>query len=902
MTPLAAHQKRLEDWAEALLRPYLTRRAGTPRASVRPKEFNDPIWGTTALLGHEVFVLDSPLLQRLRRIRQLGVAHLVYPAAQHTRVEHSLGVTHQVQRLVDGINNHPVGPGDTTVDADLLTLLRLAALCHDVGHGLMSHVVENALNGRLEIVRLLKDFKQSLDLDKSPQLGEAAAYYVLGSPAFGELMEKAFEAGGTVFPPDGQRTVQQLVAGQPISNRFPVLHELITGPFDADKLDYLPRDAQMCGVPVVTDVNRLVQKVRAVSKPVNDDLPEELLNVLGPDSEIVVVTGVARSGASTLDELALGRSLMFDKIYRHHKVRAAEAMVGAIVEQIGELLSPELSMLPLSLDDDELLRLTAARVTTAAGRDLTEQELVAAQVAEELAGRLADRQLHVRAFAYAQKMPLDPYKNVEELRDAMGSLIQATSREADRAEFLSDVAETAELVLRTVGDDSALAALPGGRLRPYLWVDPPASRPGDNQPLTGRAWLIDEHGGLVLAKEANAETQGWADAYVTTRHIGYVFSPPETAEAVHLATEAVARRRYGARIPESMLAYAKQDRARLLAARQLLAANGFYDGPLRGLRPLPPSLADKGTQARARRAAQALQGYSAPISIEQQRFKGKVESNVLSPERYIDWAHQFPGEVASSAMAVAAGVLFIDRPEINAALGRFLADGDGFAKASVCQLGDPKDGSSVVAYYSGDVARATGCAVRSLPEALLAEAPIVFVDDFVGRGSSAISIVEALLGEPPTTSLGEDRGEPLREDLRDVLRARRVAFVFAAGLESGRDALQARLADLGFADAVVHVGRAADVPTVASVLCPAGGGVEAFTNAAARIGRALLEDADRPDHDEAWRDQRALGYGNGGLLVVSAYNTPTATLTALWAAGTHDGVPWRPLFPRRPKN
>ncbi|MFB9768143.1 hypothetical protein ACFFOS_27450, partial [Nocardioides kongjuensis] len=101
--PLESHRQALEQFAEELLRPYIER--VTAGHLVRePKEFNDPIWGTIRLSPLEVTILDSPLLQRLRRIRQLGVVHLVYMAATHTRLEHSLGVVHEVQQIVASLN------------------------------------------------------------------------------------------------------------------------------------------------------------------------------------------------------------------------------------------------------------------------------------------------------------------------------------------------------------------------------------------------------------------------------------------------------------------------------------------------------------------------------------------------------------------------------------------------------------------------------------------------------------------------------------------------------------------------------------------------------------------------------------------------------------------------------
>ena len=324
---LQEHETSLHEFVDRLLDPYLER-LSRQQVTVRPKEFNDPLWGTLQIKGAEVVIIDSPLLQRLRRVRQLGVAHLVYPAAVHTRLEHSIGVTHQVQRLVESVNDHAV-PDDAGIRPEIashyLALLRLAGLCHDIGHGFMSHVVENALDNNRECDDLRLAFQRQGPgpRTRKKQLSEIAAYYMVGAETFRALLAEAdrLAPGDLPLLSDGQtktaaldqyqQLIQKIIISQQVDPSVPLLQELISGPFDADKLDYMPRDAMMCGVPVVTDVARLVQKVRAVRRAFGNT-PEEVRGK-GEAKDSYIMTGVARSGARTLDELALGRALLFDK-------------------------------------------------------------------------------------------------------------------------------------------------------------------------------------------------------------------------------------------------------------------------------------------------------------------------------------------------------------------------------------------------------------------------------------------------------------------------------------------------------------------------------------------------------------------------------------------------------------
>src|ERR1035441_3016931 len=123
-----------------------------------PKTINDPVWGTVDVLPAEIAVLDSPMLQRLRGVKQLGMAYLVYPGAVHDRLEHTLGVLEASQRMIDalarngehrrrfGIPEDDSIPQPSRMD---ITSTRLGALFHDVGHGPCSHVLESALRNRL---------------------------------------------------------------------------------------------------------------------------------------------------------------------------------------------------------------------------------------------------------------------------------------------------------------------------------------------------------------------------------------------------------------------------------------------------------------------------------------------------------------------------------------------------------------------------------------------------------------------------------------------------------------------------------------------------------------------------------------------------------------------------------
>jgi HD superfamily phosphohydrolase len=898
---LDAHRVNIESFAERQLRPYLAQlRTHEQSHRRRAKEFNDPIWGTLQLRAAEIVVLDSPLLQRLRRIRQLGVVHLVYPGATHTRLEHSMGVVHQVQRLVTALNEGGCvnDRGYKPIDEQLETVLRMAALCHDVGHGAMSHVSEYAFDDDRQCRRLLRDFQDELHQAGRAQLSEMAAYLIVGSPAFRELLRLAFELTDQSYNPDLADEVRAIIIGKAANNKVVLAHELVSGPFDADKLDYLPRDAMMCGVPVVTDITRLIQKVRA-ARVDKERLTPKLQSFVKDSPTGYIVTGVSRSGGRTLDELALARALMFDKIYRHQKVRAAEVMVFVIMRKLASLLACHAAEVPLLIFDDQLLALSKESLLGLmgiAGNEVSEAQNADIDIALDIANRLRDRRIFARGFAFAGTMTGDGYRNDVDHSAGLKRLILDANNPIERARLTSQMAEELRKIAGLLGEP--LPELPADDLEAYLQLSPPKAPPKTASADTGHAHLVDEDGTLTQVQEDAAETLPWSDAYVATRDIGHLFCPVELATLAFLAAQTIVRVNYQVRTPPSMAVYAKQDLNVLDSYRRTLKNAGYYGDLPADLGPEPEILKRVDFGVRVRAVVDNLAGYSGPEHGELER--NETHKSVVTQARILSFVKQFPDDdLIDAALRILEGIKLLDRAVLHDAVTAFIAAHPDFAGGSYCPLGDPKDSSSLITYMAGDVAAKFRLEPRLLGDALGVGGPIIFFDDVIGLGSQAIDIIEVLLGVPRTTELGEYRASALPLTFVEELKKRKVAFVFLAGLDVGHRALEARTLELGL-DAVVF--RYLDegvLPSVEGALRDHPHG-ERFMEFCRTIGAEILMDHNGRTRAPDWVQARALGYGNRGLLLTSTFNTPTMTLSCLWASASEKS--WVPLLPRRPKS
>jgi len=242
------------------------------------KVVRDLLWHNIQLEPAALRAVDTPAFQRLRYVRQLGHAFLVYPGATHTRFEHALGAYQLARRALGGLRER--GQLEGLGDADGL-LIRLAALLHDIGHYPFSHALEESGFPSHEALGVAY-------LESGP-LAEALADCGIAEPA---VTLGAVIRGTSTHP----------LAG------------LVSGSTDLDKIDYLRRDALMCGVPYgEIDVDRLLA----------------CLAVVELDGRRRI--GVLEKGLSALESLLFAKYQMYRNVYWHHAVRSPTAMFKRLV-------------------------------------------------------------------------------------------------------------------------------------------------------------------------------------------------------------------------------------------------------------------------------------------------------------------------------------------------------------------------------------------------------------------------------------------------------------------------------------------------------------------------------------------------------------------------------------------
>ncbi|WP_353132145.1 HD domain-containing protein [Pseudopedobacter sp.] len=239
------------------------------------KIINDPVYGFISIKTPLIFdLIEHPYFQRLRYIKQVGMAHLVYPGALHTRFHHALGVMHLMQLAIEHLQSK-----GQDINAEEAEAACIAILLHDIGHGPFSHALEHSLVKSISHERISRLFIDKLNRDLGGRLNLALEIF---------------------------------------NNQYPkkFFFQLICGQLDLDRLDYLNRDSFFSGVTEGT---------------VSSDRIIKLLNV--KDGNLVV----EEKGIYSVEKFLIARRLMYWQVYLHKTALAGEQLLVKILKRAREL-------------------------------------------------------------------------------------------------------------------------------------------------------------------------------------------------------------------------------------------------------------------------------------------------------------------------------------------------------------------------------------------------------------------------------------------------------------------------------------------------------------------------------------------------------------------------------------
>lgn len=469
-----------------------------------PKAVHCPVLGTHILHRHEIAILDTPLMQRLRYISQTGFAYLTFPGARHSRLEHTLGAVILAERYAQAINarqDKRVSIGDITRFE-----LRMAALLHDVGHALFSHGSELIYQNEPAFRSLKKvpDFSDS-------KAHETVSHLIITTKSFRTFFADMCDQYSVRLDLD---RIAGWIIGRPDKPESAFLAEIINGPFDVDKLDYIHRDAHATGLRIVVDLDRLFYAVDTVNVKKGGSMK------WSPGTHLVLHT------AQPLEQLVFSKMMLYSTVYHHHKVKACDCLLAGAIEyakregsSLGESLQKHTGFL-----------------------DLTEGELLANRE-NPLARRLRDRVLTYRSMEISVNTVegwMESEGKRADLQDANvnPSIYHLSKFLGDRENAVRNQKELNQQVYDLLPDTIKCSVLPE-----EIWVDLPEIPKFKEVSLA--LVLLGED---PIPADQVFPTEGWTNAYSSYRHSGHVFSPRHVVREVYHVAQSVLADRFGIRL------------------------------------------------------------------------------------------------------------------------------------------------------------------------------------------------------------------------------------------------------------------------------------------------------------------------------------------------------------------
>lgn len=466
------------------------------------KIIRDPVHGYIPITEIENEILQLPVLNRLHRVRQMSLAYLIYPGATNSRFTHSLGTMHIaskiVMRVFKSLNPDMFKELFSEFNADetplLVEIVRLAALLHDVGHGPFSHSSEPAMTESLKIHRPSEfdEAKRVLNKDSSIPIHEFFSYKLVAKGEVSKILEEKRI----------REEVASLIQKSTPEGRFrrnPIgcvlLRRIISSQLDADRMDYLMRDAQASGVTYgAVDVERIILNLE-----------------IRKDRQGKFELAIHERAQSAIEDMLDARFKMYKWLYNHHLVVVTEALLERAIED---------AVLYGLIDDWDLHWETFDRGLMEDDSILRELALVLARgsrVFEPFRGILDRRYLPVSLL----KRTKDEERFIGKIMDISGRNVGRGLVKRKVEQFISDSGQQINLkeILRGKKDplSKTILLVVNATRSPYNYL-----KSGDT------IWLYDEQGSLseltsysTYFRNINSEWESFRSLYVSYVIPGY---------------------------------------------------------------------------------------------------------------------------------------------------------------------------------------------------------------------------------------------------------------------------------------------------------------------------------------------------------------------------------------------
>lgn len=868
------------------------------------KDIFDFVWGTVNFSAAEMAILDSPLLQRLRHIRHLGLASTVYCNADSSRFSHTIGVTEVAGRMANVVTKKVKDVLDQNEleeykKFDPEEVVRIAAIFHDTGHMFFSHVSElffsrdKIFPKYAEVTQALSFFCEETSSETS--LHELLSVMIVNSPAVINLFKLIFNNMKTHFDDDSDyeqlsEFISCLIIGVPTNKYILPYSMIINSAVDADKLDYLSRDSQCTKVPIAVDIARIIQKLDVVN--IEKLNASNIWDDTTSNTVPYKVMALKNSAKNVFFQLSNARYSMYESVYYHHKVLTAETMFRKALQALYSAKNIK------NINFCDILKLTDDSFNPYWEYALlTNEERKTCNIKEvsNLLKWIRERNLFKRVAAFSHDIIIAPKAAKE---DFLNTIIQNPMSEDYRrfCDRLTEEYHSVCKILDIVANDtpnfmfiyskySAMSAVP--------------VESGDGYCVWSSQLMKQDT--IEAGKKAKQEKF-------------YLVTDCQNRLPVFLALEKVVTE-FGIKgLTHESHICSKLKRNILNQKRNILFNKNYYQGVLYILRDdfLTEKIYDKNLLALIDEKYRSFTGY---------------QNCRVTPKSLLEYLRQFLRFdvdcnnfklLINGILKILVEAHYIDRDvfaqQFSKLLNEQLLKVNG-AHIYVVLLGGLLDSAYHWSYFINDVKEKQGVSLEGKVDTVLNRATnedcICFFDDGAYSGKQVIGIFQELMGIPINKrATQEHHVDELSEDGKAKLKSIKIILSYLYFNKNSEKYILEELKKLGINNITICYNTDLSDKLFDKSNMFTGDDQKQVVEMYMRIaGQNILDSTKKTkdgDYKEHWNEERvrssALGYNDAQQIVVFYNNIPTYSLTALWANGKVLGKDWKGLFQRTEKD
>lgn len=761
------------------------------------KNFYDSVWGTIEINEGEIFILDSPIMQRLRNIKQLGLADVLYSSATHTRFSHTLGVLQTADTMAFQITKG-LEKKEVHTKEEVRQVIRLAAIFHDCGHMFCSHASERYFqrNRKATLYKQVNSIRQlfSCNLSIKPSFSEFISILILNSTAMRRLLE-IIKNGLENFDfvrynqDDLIEKIICIILGFPYSESYIPYAKVISGQVDSDKLDYLKRDSHSTGVPVAVDMSRVFQKLRVVANQKN----YAMVAHHDPENTQVYKMAIAPAAINTIDQLVMSRFMMFENIYYHQKTLTAEEMLRYAIYDL------DMSTTGLFDDVSKVLLLTDSMVISQnfdviiknLGFEVKIIDNDRYQKACDILSNLYKRAIFKRCVAFTDRnLTKAIYKDKE-----FYTKIIAEKVVEEKDEFIRDVIEEVKVIKGHLKKSHFYF----NKKTDLLFI----STPDISAASMNSNIAIDDK--INKDRDMEFEADSWLQSRASRKPQNFLVSYPEDRYIVYIATEVVLLKKFGLLIND-MIIYSEEDEQHINEIKKYLDQKSYF----KELYMLAPENSIDTFWGRIKDLIENWKSYEifdlntgTGIRIDETYLKMHLKQYMSFRNELGDFDVFLNGY-----LKMLSNIQIISKAQITSALkSNFIkiltAESCNMSDLAVCNIGDLQDGSALVAYHMNIVNNVMGSKwkAKSLNRILKDTEDgqkIVFLEDAFCSGRQILSVFETYMGIPINErQTQETHVEELPDELKCKLKRCNLLFSFIYYEKSNEDFFYSRFREIG---------------------------------------------------------------------------------------------------------